>query len=435
MAGLLTVYETITCAGKPLLEQFLYLRLKRGKEHRHRLPERMGKPGRPRPNGKLVWVHAASVGEAQSALILIDALGQSLSNVNVLVTTGTLTSAALMEKRLPSFAFHQFVPVDHPQWVKSFLDYWKPDLALWMESELWPNTLMGLKKRGVPLVLINARLSDKSFSNWSLAKGFAQSILGCFTLILAQTEKDASHYRSLGARNVVVTDNIKYSAAPLPYDADALAALKLAAEGRRTWVYASTHAGEESLACRVHKKIKEKVPDLLTIIVPRHPERREDVANTCFENGVKFRLRGNTHALPNADDDVYVADTLGELGLFYTLCPIAMIGRSFSDDGGGGHNPVEAAQLGCAVLTGPNNQYQRQIYDDMQEFSAVAEMRDETEFAAALEELLTHPAKLQALQSRAAAFVDRKTHVVDVVLRELQPLLHATENRHAASNP
>lgn len=432
MAGLLTLYETITRAGKPVLEQLLYFRLKRGKEDPARLSERMGIPSRPRPAGPLVWVHAASVGEAQSALILIDALGRAMTGVNVLVTTGTISSATLMAKRLPPFAFHQFVPVDNPAWVNVFLDHWKPDLALWMESELWPNTLVALKKRRVPLVLVNARLSDKSFANWSMAKNFAATIMDCFSLILAQTEKDGNHYRSLGAKNVTVTDNIKYSAVPLPYDADALAALRLAVGDRPVWVYASTHAGEESLACRVHKSIKDKIPDLLTIIVPRHPERREDVANTCFENGVKFRLRSHNNDLPVQDDDVYVADTLGELGLFYTLCPIAMIGRSFSDDGGGGHNPVEAAQLGCAVLTGPNNQYQRQIYDDMQALSSVIETADEIELTAILQELLGNPAKLQVQQSKAAAFVDRKTHVVDVVLEQLRPLLSQTENRHAA---
>lgn len=407
-------------------------RLRQGKEDAARLAERMGVASRARPAGTLVWLHAASVGEAQSALILIDALGRKLPGASVLVTTGTLTSAALMARRLPSFAFHQFAPVDNPEWVELFLNHWKPDFALWMESELWPNTLMALKKRAVPVVLVNARLSDKSFRQWRYVQGLARTVLGCFTMILAQTEQDAGHYRMLGADNVVVTDNIKYSAAPLPFSADALAALRVSLQERPCWVYASTHAGEESLACRVHKSLKEKIPDLLTIIVPRHPERREDVANVCFENGVKFRLRSHNNDLPVMGDDVYIADTLGELGLFYTLCPVAMIGRSFSDDGGGGHNPVEAAQLGCAVLTGPHNQFQRQIYDDMQAVSAVVETQTEGKLTAILEELFTHPGKLQDLQSKAAAFVERKTHVLDVVLEKLEPLLQGAESRHAA---
>lgn len=432
MAGLLTFYKTLTRAGTPVLELLLRIRLKRGKESYERLGERMGRAGRPRPAGSLIWVHAASVGEAQSALILIESLGRVAQGASILVTTGTLTSATLMDKRLPSFALHQFVPVDHPAWVDSFLDHWKPDLALWMESELWPNMLCALKNRHVPAVLVNARLSERSFARWSMAKNFAKDVLDCFSLFLAQTEKDASHYRALGASNVIVTDNIKYSAAPLPCDASDLAALKLATENRPLWVYASTHAGEESLACRIHKKLKETVPNLLTIIVPRHPERREDVAQACFEEGVKFRLRSNNNSLPVAEDDIYVADTLGELGLFYTLCPIAMIGRSFSHDGGGGHNPVEAAQLGCAVLTGPHNQYQRQIYDDMQSESAVIETQTEDELFAILEELLTHHHKLEALQHKAAAFVDRKTHIVDTVLEHLKPYLERPEGKHAA---
>jgi len=430
--GLLKLYETATRAGKPVLSQWLAHRMRRGKEDPARFGERMGQPGRQRPPGRLAWVHAASVGEAQSALILIEALGRASPGINILVTTGTVTSATLMQRRLPSFAFHQYVPFDHPDWIKSFLDHWTPYLALWMESELWPNTLLALKQRHIPLALVNARLSDKSFSNWMMVKSAARDIMECFSVILAQSELDATRFKTLGAKNVAVTDNIKYSAAPLPCDTGALAALKVATDGRPLWVYASTHAGEESMACRAHKSIKEKLPNLLTIIVPRHPERRDDIAETCFENGVKFRLRSNHNALPAPDDDIYIADTLGELGLFYTLAPIAMIGRSFSDDGGGGHNPIEAAQLGCAVLTGPNNQFQRPLYDDMQSDNAVIETQDETEFTAILEELLMNPDKLRAMQDKSAIFTRRKTHVINHVMEKLSPLLQKTENRHAA---
>lgn len=519
MAALLSFYKTLTNAGKPFLEQLLRARLKRGKEDPVRIGERMGLAGRTRPDGPLVWVHAASVGEAQSALTLIEALGLIVKDsdtavtaprraaaggavieieggnrealavggisvdgaaasgatvqgveakrtaapgtvaprtavqgtvarrmgaggdasgrtesggISVLVTTGTVTSAALMAKRLPPFAFHQFVPVDHPAWVQSFLTHWRPDLALWMESELWPNMLCALKDASVPVVLVNARLSERSFARWSMVKSFAKEIMGCFPLILTQTDKDAEHYRALGAANVVVTDNIKYSAAPLPCDPNSLAAMSLATEGRPVWVYASTHDGEEALACRVHKRLKETIPALLTIIVPRHPERRDDIARTCFEQEVKFRLRGENRALPVSGDDIYIADTLGELGLFYTLCPVAMIGRSFSSDGGGGHNPVEAAQLGCAVLTGPHNRYQRQIYDDMQAASAVVETHSEEELGTILEELLANPVTLQTLQSKAASFVDRKTHVVDTVLERIKPYLDRPGEKNAA---
>lgn len=432
MTGLLKLYESVTCAAGPLLELLLKSRMKRGKEDPARLPERMGRPSRARPQGRLIWIHAASVGEAQSALILIDAIGRLGANIHVLVTTGTVTSATLMERRLPPFALHQYAPLDRPQWIRTFLDHWKPDTAFWMESELWPNTLLELKRRNIPAALINARLSDKSFRNWGYAPKPAKDVIDCFDIVLAQTEKDAKHYRALGAENVVVTDNIKYSAAPLPFDPLALSTLQLSVGDRPLWVYASTHAGEETLACRVHKALKEKHPALLTVIVPRHPNRREEIAGVCFENGLKFTLRSHHMALPAIDDDIYIADTLGELGLFYSLCDLAMIGRSFSDDGGGGHNPVEAAQLGCVVLTGPNNQFQRQLYDDMRSADAVLETKSEEELVSALGDLLSNPQKIAAIKENTRLFAQRKTHVIERVLQILSPLLVSDGKSHAA---
>lgn len=432
MTGLLTLYDRMTRAGRPLLELLLKSRLRRGKEDAARMPERMGRASRPRPQGRLVWVHAASVGEAQSAMILVEAMGKMVPGISVMVTTGTVTSASLMERRLPAFAFHQYIPLDNPQWVAAFLDHWQPDLALWMESELWPNMLLQLKRRNIPTILVNARLSEKSYRNWSYAKDAARKVVRCFSLVLAQTEKDAGHYRALGAENVVVSDNIKYSAQPLEHDPLALSALTLAIGDRPVWVYASTHAGEESLACRVHKSLKEQLPGLLTMIVPRHPQRREEIAGVCFENGTKYTLRSHNTALPAIDDDIYIADTLGELGLFYTLCDVAMIGRSFSDDGGGGHNPVEAAQLNCAVVTGPKNQFQRQLYDDMQSGNAVVEVQDEDELVGVIGELLSNPQKLADMQTRTMLFASRKAHIIDGVLEKLVPFLRNTESRDAA---
>lgn len=432
MAGLLTLYETLIRAGQPALEMLLRARARRGKEDRLRMGERKGRASIKRPIGKIVWVHAASVGEAQSALILINAMDNAAPDTHIVVTTGTVTSATLMERRLPANAFHQYVPLDHPAWVKSFLDHWRPDLALWMESELWPNMLRALKRRDIPAVLVNARLSENSFRNWSLAGNAARKIVRTFDIILAQTKEDAQRYEALGATNVIAGDNLKYGAAPLPYDELSLSALSLTVDGRAVWVYASTHEGEEELSCRVHATLKEKIPSLLTVIVPRHPERREDIAKACFKHSLKFRLRSQNVALPAPDDDIYIADTLGELGLFYKLCPVAMIGRSFSADGGGGHNPIEAAQLGCAVLTGPNNQNQRQIYDDMADGGAVIEVKTEGELIGVLDDLLGDAALLKAQQKKSAAFAANKSHVADAVLSHILPYLETEQTSHAA---
>lgn len=432
MFSLLFLYKNAARYAGPLLKCLLEDRRKRGKEDAARIGERRGESTKTRPTGALIWIHAASVGESQSALILINAIGRLYPGLNVLVTTGTVTSATLMEKRLPSFAFHQYVPLDHPVWVSRFLDHWRPDLALWMESELWPNMLGAIKKRKIPAVLVNARMSDRSFTRWKMFAETAQTVLSAFALILTQTDKDAARFDKLGAKKSIATDNLKYSAAPLPHDPVALSALRLATEGRPCWVYASTHAGEEQLTCRIHKRVKETLPNLLTILVPRHPERREEIAKACFEEGVKYRLRSEHSALPAPDDDLYIADTLGELGLFYALCPVAMIGRSFSADGGGGHNPLEAAQLGCVVMTGPNNQYQRPIYDDMRAASVVAEVYDDEDFYSVLKSLLENPEKRAPIKQETIQFAEQKIHVVDTVMAQISPFLKNLEKKHAA---
>lgn len=428
---MLPLYKAITALSAPFLALLLKYRVSIGKEDKNRLSERMGETAMPRPAGQLIWIHAASVGEAQSALILIARIHQIQPNVNFLVTSGTLTSANLMAKRLPPNAAHQFYPLDHPKWVKRFLNHWKPDLALWMESELWPNMLLTLKDKKIPAVLINARLSDKSYKRWKLLHGTIQKILSSFSLIMTQTDKDAERYKSLGAEQVFVTDNLKYSAAPLPYNETDLSKLQNAIGDRKIWLYASTHDGEESLACWLHKNLKQTHSNLLTIIVPRHPERRNDIEKECKSAGLSVSMRGENKNLPNDKTDIYIADTLGELGLFYRLSPIAMIGRSFSNDGGGGHNPIEAAQLDCAVLTGPNVQYQTEIFETMIAKRAAEQMTDKIALKDKLNLLLTDVIARQKMLDAATNFANSKNHIVDIVIENVMPFLE-TKNKDVA---
>lgn len=432
MTALLTLYTIATRAGEPLLKGLLNSRIKKGKEDPTRLHERMGDPKKSRPQGPLIWIHAASVGEAQSALILIHAIEKKFSHYNILVTTGTVTSATLMEQRLPSFAFHQYAPVDHPDWIDNFLLHWTPDLAIWMESELWPNTLSALKEQNIPTILVNARLSDKSFSAWSRFPKTARKIISAFDMVLTQTDIDAKRFSKIGATNVHTTDNIKYSAAPLPCNPMAFAGLRLSTSDRKLWLFASTHDGEEEMACRIHKKLKYEFPNLLTIIVPRHPIRRDEIAKICENEDVSYVMRSKNHALPKMDTDVYVADTLGELGLFYSICPTAVIGRSFSRDGGGGHNPIEAAQLDCVVLTGPNNQFQRPLYDDMGHDGAVIEVNNENELCNEIRGLMVSPTHMENMKKKTNVFVSRKTHVVEHVMNRIYPFLSELEHKNAA---
>jgi 3-deoxy-D-manno-octulosonic-acid transferase len=421
---MLKIYRLLTYFSAPLLEILLLRRQKRGKEHETRLSERQGIAGRKKPaKTPLLWLHAASVGESQSALALINALLAQYPGIQILVTSGTMTSARLMEKTLPARAFHQFYPLDHPDWTARFLDHWQPDAILWMESELWPNMLQAVKDRKIPAALINARLSDSSFKNWNIFKGAAKTLLETFKIILAQTRRDRERFETLGAASVTVTDNLKYSAAPLAYDAKDLEALKNVTANRDIWIFASTHKGEEELACRVHKALKASAPALLTIIVPRHPERRDDIRKICEAHRLSHIFRGDAKNLPAQGTDIYIVDTMGELGLFYRLALLACIGRSFSDDGGGGHNPIEAAQLDCAVLYGPHVQFQQDIFDDMKSAKAATQIHTAEELENTLLWLINNPAQAKDLQEKAKAFAADKNTVLARVLQELQPIL------------
>lgn len=427
---MLGIYKQLMRRAAPALGWVLKTREAAGKEDPARVGERQGIPGRARPPGPLLWIHAASVGEAQSALILVDALLKAKPDASILVTTGTVTSAALMAQRLPGpRAFHQYIPVDHPQWTARFLDYWTPDAAFWMESELWPNILSGIRARNIPAALINARMSDRSYARWKWLSGAAGELVSTFDIILTQTDKDAKRYSALGGKNVTVTDNLKYSAEMLPADDMELRRLK---SFRPKWVYASTHAGEESLACRVHAALKNKIPGLLTIIIPRHPHRRAEVVAEVEKSGLSYTLRTDAHHPPRETDDVYIVDTLGELGLFYRLSPVAMIGRSFSADGGGGHNPIEAAQLNCAILTGPHVQFQQDIFTTLFNAGAAEQVMDENDLTHAIHSLLTHEHECRALQKNALMLAAQKTGVMARVMAGLSPMLQAIGKSHAA---
>lgn len=420
---MLSVYHSLTKYSAPALRRVLKTRLARGKEDQSRIRERMGQPGLPRPAGKLVWFHAASVGEAQSTLVLINALLARYPDIHILVTTGTVTSAALMGQRLPGRAIHQYYPLDHPAWVEAFLNHWNPDLVLWMESELWPNMLHAIRERNIHAVLINARMSRRSYRRWKKARNTAARLLSAFDLCIAQTAEDAESFLKLGTINVRVRDNLKYSAEPLPCDSTHLNQIKTSLEDRPVWLYASTHDGEEQLACALHAALKKDVPGLLTIIVPRHPSRGQNIQTLCSASGLNVRLRTDACLPPEAGDDIYIADTLGELGLFYRITPIACIGRSFSNDGGGGHNPIEAAQLGCVVLHGPNVQNLKQIYEEMDDSLAAICLPTQDHFYQTLKQFFMNPGALEIARKRSTDFAKAKMDSVDILFRDMEPLL------------
>jgi 3-deoxy-D-manno-octulosonic-acid transferase len=331
------VYASAGRLAAPALRQMLARRLTRGKEIAERVPERHGISALPRPAGRLIWVHAASVGETISVLPVIAALA---AHCEILLTTGTVTSARLAAERLPSAARHQFVPLDVAGWVAAFLTHWRPDCAVFVESELWPEVLRQIDSRGIPRLLINARMSARSAGRWRLLRRFAGILLYGFRWIHVQSPADAERFRALGAGGILEWGNLKFSAPALPVDETALSAIRAAIPGP-VWLAASTHPGEETIVIEAHRLLAAEFSGLITIIVPRHPER-----------GEKFSFpRRSLGQLPAAGE-VYIADTLGELGLFYRLCPFAFVGGSLVPHGG--QNIIEPARLGRPVITGPH---------------------------------------------------------------------------------
>lgn len=414
------LYRQLTVLGAPAIAAYLALRRMRGKEDRARFDERMGITARPRPPGALVWLHAASVGEAQSALSLIDRILKRSPSAHILVTTGTVTSATLLAARLPERAFHQFVPVDRPAWVARFLDHWRPDLALWIESELWPNLVTETSARHIPMVLVNARMSDRSFANWQRAVGIVRPLISRFDLILAQSDADAARYRALGGTSVLSTGSLKYDAELLPVDERELGRLHAALDARPRWIAASTHPGEEIAVAEAHQRLKVRVPDLITILAPRHPGRGDEISAFLTERGLRVARRSRAEP-PAPETDIYLADTMGELGLFFRLSPIVFMGGSLVPHGG--QNLIEPARFGAAIVVGPHVRNFRAIASDLEKAGAAEIAPDAKGLARAIGALLDD----DALRARRGAAAKQASEAgrgaLDRVMRELEPAL------------
>jgi len=382
----------------PGLRSMLRRRVGRGKEIASRLPEREGFDAMPRPPGRLIWLHAASVGESQSILPVLSALRAQAPEASILVTTGTVTSAALLAARLPELGLqsvmHRFVPLDVPAWVARFLDHWRPDVAGLVESELWPNLIEGCRARGIPMMLVNARMSARSLRGWQRVPRFARDMIGAFDRVQAQSEADAAHLRLLGARHVDAPGNLKLAAAPLPADPTELARLRALIGRRPVWLASSTHPGEEEVAGQVHRSLIAAHPDLLTIIAPRHPERGAAVAAVL---DAPRRAAGQDLGAGG----LWVADTLGELGLLYRLAPLAFVGRSLV--GQGGQNPLEPARLGCAIAVGPHTANFSEAVQALEAAGALTRVADATELTGWVDGMLRDPIRMRAAGSAACA--------------------------------
>ncbi len=413
------LYQLLTSLGGPLIDLYLARRKQMGKEDEARFPERLGHAAFPRPAGALVWLHAASVGEAVSVLPLIKHITENYKGTNVLVTTGTVTSARMLEKRLPKNAYHQYVPVDKTLAVRRFLSHWQPSVALWVESELWPNLIIETHKTGCKMIQVNACISPESFDRWKRAGRLAQQMLSCFDLTLAQTPEDGTRLQQLGAKNIHNLGNLKFDAPALPADPKETGQMISMIGERPVWLAASTHEGEEDFIAATHKALKEKHPRLLTLLAPRHPERAAALAEkigATYKLKVAMRSRSE---LIREETDMYIADTMGELGLFYRLTSIVLMGGSLVPQGG--HNPLEAARLECAILTGPYVENFSRIYKEMLDAKACLKLADGQQLTNTLDTLLADHMQQEKLAGAALELVEGKAGVLQQYTKALEP--------------
>ena len=415
---LVSLYRLASRGFAPFAGVLLRQRLRKGKEDARRLGERKGEASVARPDGPLVWLHGASVGEALSLVPLAGLLRSR--GLNLVFTTGTLTSANILKARLPAGVIHQFLPLDVPRYWRRFLSHWRPGLAIVAESELWPNMLIEAKAAGAPVIVVNGRMSERSLARWAKAPKAAAALLSNISLCLTQTEQDAQRYFHLGAPKVQVAGNLKFDAAAPPVDNGEYARLTALMGSRPVWLAASTHSGEDDIAIRVHDDLIARWPGLTTIIVPRHPERGAAIAELAARYGYASRLRSRGESV-DADGGLYIADTIGETGLFYRLCGIVFMGRSLAE--GGGQNPIEPAKLGSAILHGPDVSNFTDIYQALHAAGGALRVADAQELSDAVDVLLGDAAKVRSLARAANQCVEQIGGATGRILLALEPYL------------
>jgi 3-deoxy-D-manno-octulosonic-acid transferase len=413
------LYRALTTLGGPVIDALLRHRQRRGKEDATRLRERLGYPGLPRPPGPLIWTHGASVGEAKALLPLIKSILDQRPGLSILLTTGTVTSARVVAAALPKGAFHQFLPVDKPAAVRRFLDHWSPDLTLWSESDFWPNLMVAAGKRNKPMVLLNGRISDRSHASWRRHRGLAKRMLSGFSLCLGQTDRDARRLAEMGAPHVACLGNLKCAAPPDQANPETLGLARAALGPRPRWLAASTHAGEEALAGRVHAALKTRFPNLLTVIVPRHPDRADGVAEGLRAQGLTLVRR--SEGWPDPETDILLGDSMGEMGLYYRLSPIVVMGKTLTKTGG--QNPLEPALLDSALLWGAGMTNFRDMALRLRAAGAAREVADEASLAVALGELLARPDIVADMAKAAHLWAEGEGAVLGRVLDALSPYL------------
>ncbi len=413
------MYNMLIATLYPMvISRYIKRRKERGKEDIKRFNERVGRPSMKRPEGKLFWFHGASVGESLSMLPLINKILETYPESHVMVTTGTLTSAELMGKRLPERAFHQYIPIDNPFFTTRFVKHWQPDAVLWFESDFWPAMLNSIRRKNIPLILVNGRISNKSFKRWQQFDFICKELLSCFSFCLGQSDEDAYRLRVLGAKEAICLGNIKYAGLPLPVDEAKKSELEKQINGRTVWLACSTHDDEEFKIARFHNELKKDFPDLLLIVVPRHPHRGPEIQKR-LQDELKLNVSLRSKEEPiTSKTDIYVADTIGELGIWYNLCPLLFVGGSLIPHGG--QNFMEPSRYRCAVIVGPHMHNFTDAMNRAKKADAVIQVNDVLDLTDNVRQLLSNKELLEAKRSLAYNWATSEAKVLDGIMDKVR---------------
>ncbi|NTF41050.1 lipid IV(A) 3-deoxy-D-manno-octulosonic acid transferase [Rhizobium rhizogenes] len=414
----LSAYRFGGIAVYPLVGPYLAVRAAKGKEDSARKLERSGYASANRPQGPLIWFHAASVGETSAVIPLIREIRRR--DIHVILTTGTITSAKVAHERLGDEVIHQYVPLDLRPAIRRFLDYWQPDCAIFAESEIWPTTVTELGRRRIPQILVNARISDRSYARWSKHPSLAEALFENLALVVAQSDLDAERFRDLGAVQVIKSGNLKVDTDAPSYDAPTLAGYMKQIGDRKTWAAVSTFEGEEGAAASVHTMLKEHNGQL-TILVPRHPERCDAIEAMLVEQGLKVARRTRNDIL-SLDVDVFLGDTIGEMGLYLRMTEVAFMGKSLFNEGG--QNPLEPAMLGCAILTGGHVQNFRDAYQVLARRGSARMVRDTEMLARGVHYLLTNDAARRNMIDAGFVAVHEMRGALAATVKGLEPYIN-----------
>ena len=414
------LYRIIMTIGTPIIELTLLIRGWLGKEDPTRVKERRGETQIARPSGKLLWLHASSVGESIAALVLIEKLIKMNPSITILLTTGTLTSAKLLTTRLPERVIHQFAPLDRPAWVQTFLNHWRPGLVLIMESEFWPTQIQQIKNRNIPIIVVNARLSKRSYARWQWTLEISRSLFGSLDLVIATNPEQAQRFINLGAPYVKVGGNLKRSAAKLSLNKKLVSEISKQVGARKLWLAASTHEGEDLTVIRTQKLLQAQFPDLLTIIAPRHPKRGSSIQRLGEANGLSVSRRASNEEI-TLETNLYVADTLGEMSIFFDVSPYVFVAGSLVPVGG--HNPIEPAHFNCSIFFGPLMAKNQEIADEMIRSKAALQMETNGSLAKLLEDLFNDNELATMLSNNAKEYAENGDAILESVFDSITPFI------------